>query len=254
MIGDIFTELIAGWIGAIVGWLGYRFWSTYKSRFSQNYAKFTYFRVIRLRFRERGDSPYYDRKHHTIDGSTEPVFDETWSLNALQCAIPELLSPVQLTSSGIVDAVQLLPTLDKDADNHPHTRDSAGMFTFSHPEKSTNLAAVGTMINGLQSSENWWFGTTAQYDAQTLVLVIDFSSLPFECCPVRNVRSVLERNRKEIPKSGLESQWFEDHFGDDIFYLKYTNAQKNDVIKFVFDIDESQVPKSRSRRRSSASK
>ncbi|MEM6688858.1 MAG: hypothetical protein AAF664_05490, partial [Planctomycetota bacterium] len=232
MMSDVINELIVGWIGAVLGWLAFKGWHLYRERFSRDLVKFTYFRVIRMRFRERGDSPYYHRQHHTIDGEIEPVYDETWSLNSIQSRVPELLHPVQLTSSGVVDAMQVLPTLDKDADNHPHSRNAAGIAGFSHHEKCTNLTAVGTLVNGLQKNEQWWFGTTAQYEGQTLILVVDFSSLPFERGIVHGIHSVLERNRSVMTKAGLESDWFEDQLGNDIFYLKFTNAQKGDVIKF----------------------
>src|SRR5262249_52439299 len=151
--------------------------------------------------------------------------------------------PVRITSSGIVDAIQIMPVLDRDADNHPHTRDDAKMFTFSHPDPSTQLAAVGTLINGLQTSDNWWYGTTAQYDGQTLLLILDFTSLPYETCPVNNVTSVLERDRKTVLKESVAQQWFEDHVGPDLFYLRFKNAKKGDVIKFTFTIDIDAIPR-----------
>jgi hypothetical protein len=160
----------------------------------------------------------------------------------VHCSHREKLEPVRLSSSGIVDAIQILPVLDRDADNHPHTRDSAKVFTFSHTEPSTQLAAVGTMINGLQDEKEWWYGTTAQYDGQTLLLIVDFTSLPYEQSPIAGVTSQLERNRVVIPKQSVEPQWFEDHVGDDLYYLKFRNARKGDVIRFKFTVNKDLIP------------
>lgn len=250
MIDGVFQELVAAWIGAIIGIAIAYLWSFAKTRFGRQYVKFTYFRVIRLRFRHRGDAPYYTRTHQTISGVKEEVYDETWSMNAAQCNIPDLLEPITLTSSGIVDAVQILPVLDHDADNHPHSRDDARVFTYTHPTKSTSLGAVGTMVNGLQNSKDWWFGTTSQYDKQTMILIVDFTSLPFESSPIRNVETMLERHRQVVPKASIQSQWFEDRVRNDLYYVKFTGSQKGDVVRISFDIDLTDVPKKTSRRRS----
>ncbi|MEM6363406.1 MAG: hypothetical protein AAF745_03195 [Planctomycetota bacterium] len=242
------NDLVVGWIAAVLGWFAYRVWQMYRERFSQQVVKFTYFRVIRLRFRDRGDEAFYERKHHTLKDHTEPVFDETWTMNSIQTRVPEIIEPVQVSSSGVVDAMQLLPHLDHDVDNHPHSRGSADVFTFANPEKNTNVTAVGTLVNGLQHATDWWFGTTAQYDGQTLILVVDFSSLPIDRGIVHGVTAALERNRANVPKASVESQWFEDQLGDDIFYLKFTNAKKQDVIKFNFQVDQTRLPITNSNR------
>jgi hypothetical protein len=248
MIENIFTELVAGAIGTVLGWIGFKFWAQYRARFVQVHTKFTYYRVIRLRFRDRDDAPFYSRDHHTIPNLVEDVFDETLVLNGSHTNIARRLEPIVLTSSGVVDALQILPVLDKDADNHPHTRDEAKRFTFSHDHPSNTLAAIGTIANGLQVPSEWWFGTTAQYDNQTLILVVDFSSLPFDACPVQHVETLLERARGVIPKSRVESQWFEEHLGGDLFYVKFADARKGDVIRVTFEIDKDKVPRKRIRR------
>lgn len=240
---DLGINLIAALIYTVLGIIMSRVWLFYRSRFSKEYSKFTYYRVIRLRFRDRDDAPYYIRHHHTLDNVFDAVYDETWVLNGMQCTRSEKLEPVRLTSSGIVDAIQIMPVLDRDADNHPHTRNDAKSFVFSHPTPSTSLTAVGTLINGLQSSEEWWYGTTAQYDNQTLLLVLDFTSLPYEHCPIVNVTSVLERDRQQIPKESVATQWFEEHVGQDLFYLRLTNAKKGDVVKFKFTVEKDLIPR-----------
>jgi hypothetical protein len=240
---ELSINLIAALIYTALGFAVSRIWIYYRQRFKKEYNKITYFRVIRLRFRDRDDAPYYIRHHHTLKGERDAVYDETWVLNGIQCTRREKLLPVHITSSGIVDAIQIMPVLDQNADNHPHTRNDAGKFTFSHPEPSVQLAAVGTLINGLQTSDNWWYGTTAQYDGQTLLLILDFTSLPYETCPVKSVTSVLERNCKIIAKETVAQQWFEEHYGQDIHYLRFRNAKIGDVIKFTFTIDVEAIPR-----------
>lgn len=239
---DLAINLIAAIIYTALGFFVSRIWIFYRQRFTKEYSKITYYRVIRLRFRNRGDAHYYRRHHHTVKGASDLVYDETWVLNGMQCTKPEKLEPVRITSSGIVDAVQIMPVLDRNADVYPHTRDDAKMFTFSHPKPSTQLVAVGTIINGIQTADQWWYATSAQYDGQTLLLILDFTSLPYETCPIRNVTSALERNRIIIPKEAVAQQWFEDNVGDDLFYLRFKDAKKGDVIKFTFKIDIEAVP------------
>lgn len=239
---DITANLVASFFWMMIGFACSRIWAFYKSKFHRAYSKITYYRVIRLRFKDRGDAPYYLRHHHTLKNVSEPVYDETWCLNGARCNHKVLLEPVKLSSSGLVDAIQILPVLDRDADNHPHTKDNASLFTFSHPKPSTDLAAVGTMINGLQTEANWWYATTAQYDGQTLLLILDFTSLPFEKCPVSSVTSSLEREKITIPRQSVESQWFEERVGNDLFYLRFRNARKGDVIKFSFSLNLDEIP------------
>jgi hypothetical protein len=240
---DLIIDLIAALIYAVLGFAASRVWIFYRRRFSKQYLKFTYYRVVRLRFHDRGDAPYYQRHHHTIEGAPDAVYDETWVLNGVQCTHRESLGSVSITSSGIVDAIQIMPVLDRNADNHPHTRNDAKSFKFSHPEPTTNLAAVGTLINGIQRPEDWWYATTAQYDGQTVILVMDFTSLPFEERPISNVTSMLQRGGAAVPKEAVAAQWFEDHVGSDLFYLRFKNAKKDDVIKFTFTIDRNAVPR-----------
>jgi hypothetical protein len=240
---SISNNLIAAAIFSTLGFLASRAWTLYTKHFSKEYSKLTYYRVIRLRFKERGDPPYYIRHHHTVKDRSDEVFDETWALNGIQSSKREKLAPVRLTSSGVVDAVQIVPVLDGNADNHPHTRDKVGNFIFSHPEPSTQLAAVGTLVNGLQTKDNWWFATTAEYDGQTLVLIADFTSLPYEICPITEVTSVLERNKIVVPKEAISQQLFEDHLGVDLFYLRLKDARKGDTIRFTFTINKDAIPR-----------
>lgn len=240
---DLLINLLAALIYAALGFAASRVWSFYRQRFSRQHIKFTYYRVVRLRFRDRGDTFYYQRHHHTIEGVSDEVYDETWVLNGVQSTHREKLEPISITSSGEVDAVQIMPILDRNADNHPHSRNDAKIFKFSHPEPTTHLAAVGTLINGLQIPEDWWYATTAQYDGQTLILIIDFTSLPFAGHPIIDVVSILQRKGMMIPKQTVSAQWFEDHVGSDLFYLRFKNAKKDDVIKFKFTIDKHAVPR-----------
>lgn len=240
---DLLINLLAALICTAFGFAVSRVWAAYRRRFSKQYVKFTYYRVVRLRFQDRGDAPYYRRQHHTLEGVSDAVYDETWVLNGAQCTHRERLSPVAITSSGLVDAIQIMPVLDRNADNHPHTRYDARSFRFSHPDPTTHLAAVGTLVNGLQKPADWWYATTAQYDGQTLILVVDFTSLPFEARPVRDVTSALQRGGSAVPKESVAPQWFEDHVGSDLFYLRFKDARKDDVIKFSFTIDRNSVPR-----------
>lgn len=239
---EIGLNVVAWVICVAIGAVAARLWTIYRQRFVREYLKFSYYRVVRLRFRDRGDSPYYVRHHHTIEGVSELVYDEVWCLGGTQCSHKERLEAIRFTSSGLVDAIQIMPVLERDVDNHPHTRDSSQVFTFTHAEPITQIAAVGTLVNGLQASDQWWFGTTAQYNGQTLLLVVDFTSLPYETCPIFDVSSRLERDRVTVPKQSVEHQWFEDRLGSDIFYLKFKNAKKGDLVKFTFSVNKDLVP------------
>jgi hypothetical protein len=240
---DLFINLFAALIFAAAGFAASRLLTFVRRRFSKRYSKFTYYRVARLRFQKRGDLPYYHRRHHVIKGTPSAVYDETWVMSGVHCTHPDKLQSVPITSSGMVDAIQIMPILDSNADNHPHTRDDGRSFRFSHSEPTTQLTAVGTLINGLQNPEDWWYATTAQYEDQTLILVLDFTSLPFDSCPISNVTAVLERDRALVSKESVASQWFEDHVSSDLFYVRFKNAKRGDVIKFTFAIDVDAIPR-----------
>lgn len=236
MIQDLFHNLLTGWIGAILAWLALKTWNFYKIRFEQRYTKFTYFRVIRLRIRDQGHRPYYQRSH-TSEGTSTDVYDEVWCMNSLHASKADQLQEIRLTSSGLVDAQQILPLVQQNRENHPHLRDQLNSFTCGYEGETTHLAAAGTLINGLQNRRDWWFGTTAQYDNQTLLLVVDFSSLPVFETPIKGVSTSIERDRKELSKSKVHAQWFEDRRNDRVFYVKFDSAKKGDAIKIHFDVN-----------------
>jgi hypothetical protein len=243
---DLGINLVASVVFSAATWLALRAWAAQKERFGQDRVKLTYYRVLRLSLRARGDSPYYERTHHApkiaAREGPQPVYDEVWCLNSSFSRLAEIPEDIRITSTGVVDAIQVLPVVAQDADNHPHTRDNPGMFTATHGAPTTRLMAAGTLVNGLQETENRWFATTAQHDGQTLVLVADFSSLPFASDAVRNLHAIASRNKQPIAKESLVSNWYEERVSDDIYIVRLTDAKKNDVIRIDFQIDEARVP------------
>jgi hypothetical protein len=247
MIRDVLINLLASGIGFCIAWMVLRLKVLHRTRFSQEYIKFTYYRVVRLRFKDRGDLPYYERVHHTLKGRTTEVFDEAWCINATMVKFPEVLEPIQLTCSGMVDAVQIVPVLNRSTDNHPHSRDDSKQFICHHDLPSNRFAAVATLINGLQTPSEWWYGATAQYNGQSLSLIVDFSSLPLERSPIRGIRSVLERDNAVVMKENVQKDWFEERIKDDMIFVRFTNARKGDLIRILFDIDFDLLPRQRAR-------
>ena len=178
---DLVINILAAAVWAGAGAFTYRAWIAYRRTYAQARVKLTYFRVLRFGLQSRGDSPFYVRVHHSqaiaAKEGPQAVYDEVLCLNASFSRLAEVHNSIQITSTGVVDALQILPVVAQDSDNHPHSRDDPKRFTASHSEPTNHLMAAGTLVNGLQSVEDRWFGTTAQHDGQTLVLVADFSSL-----------------------------------------------------------------------------
>lgn len=234
MIEVMWQEIMTGWIWAaipIAAMYCYRVW---QRNFQRQYGKFTLYRIVRLRVKNRGDKPYYTRHHHFLDAE-EDVYDEAWVINGVQSNYPTQFSALPLTSSGMVDAYMVLPEVLPSADNHPHLRSRKDEFRFSYPEPTTRMAVAGVLVNGLQNESDWWYGTTAQYDSQDLTLVVDFSSVPDASKVVKNVSAHVERTKKggQREKQPLPL----GKFGDDIFSTVYEGADKNDTIKITFEID-----------------
>ncbi|HUB67325.1 MAG TPA: hypothetical protein VL981_07575 [Candidatus Methylacidiphilales bacterium] len=239
---DITFSIISWVICLVIGTVCTKLWTYYRLKFSKEHTKVAYYRLIRLRLKSRGDKPYYRRKHHTSKEILEQVYDETWCLQAALCNQKDKLEPIQFDSSGMVDAIQVLPTLDYGMNTLPSTKEKGKAFIYRHPEPCAQIMAVGTMINGLQTPPNWEYGTIAQCDGQTVILILDATSLPVQICPITNVTSHLVRNGKEISKKSVEGQWFEDHVGSDLFYLKFKNAIQGDDVHFKFEINQDLVP------------
>lgn len=243
MTEDILREILTGWIWMAipVAALGsYRLWHR---RFRRQYGKFTFFKVLKLRIREHGHEPFYTRKHHVLEDASEPVFDEVWVLSGTQSNYRTRFKETALTSSGMVDAFIVLPEVLRSSDNHPHRRHRKDEFVFSYPAPANRIAAAGILVNGLQDSSQWWFGTTAQYDNQELVLVADFSSLPNAASIVYDVRGCLLR--KDAGGEPVAEVLGVDVFGEDIFSLTYPHPRyseqvtvnEGDAIKIEFKLD-----------------
>lgn len=237
MIEKFIEELATGWVWAILPLLGVWVYRQWHRKFRKRFAKFTLYRVLRLRFKERGGKPYYIRHHHTVEGET-PVFDETWILNGVQCNYRTRFKPIPISSTGVVDAYQILPTVNRSTDRHPHRRGDLKIFEFSNREPSNRLAATGVLINGLQGESERWFATTAQYDHQSLTLVVDFSSLPGAGSLLSNVSGILEKavvgpdGERKVPIAV-------QRIGDDIFSIVHNDAREGDVVKLEFHLEDS---------------
>lgn len=246
MWDDLGINILASVLFAVAGWIGHKTWEAHRRRYGQERVKLTYYRVLRFAVRGRGDPPYYSRSHHSepineAEGA-QLVYDEVWCLNSSFSRLPEVQPPIRITSSGTVDALQVLPVVALDADNHPHTRDNPSQFTAAHPDPTLRLMAVGTLINGLQLPTQRWFGTTAQHDGQTLVIVADFSSLPFARRAIRDIHATVIRAKQTVPKESLVTAWYEERISEDIYIARLSDARRDDVIKVEFSIDEDRVP------------
>lgn len=243
MTEDILREVLTGWIWMaipVVALGTYRLWHR---RFRRRYGKFSFFKVLKLGMRDQGHEPFYVRRHHVLDDASEPVFDEVWVMSGAQSNYPTRFKEMPLTSSGMVDAFIVLPEVLRSSDNHPHRKHRKDEFVFSYPAPANRIAATGILVNGLQDRSQWWFGTTAQYDGQELVLIVDFSSLPNAARIVYDVRGCLVR--RDGRGEAVDEVLGVDAFGEDIFSLSYPHPKysgqvtvnEGDAIKIEFKLD-----------------
>lgn len=233
MFDKFLDELSTGWIWAAIPLLIVWLWRLYQQRFKKRYTKLAIFKVIHLRLKSLGHSPYYVRKHHSVEGVEEPVYDETWMINGTVANQTTLLQPILVTSSGFVDAYQILPSVTISKDIHPLRGKSTKQVEFREDAPTRSIAVVAILINGQQSEDQWWYATTAQYNEQDITLIVDFSSLPNASNLIKDVMGlwISKHPRETISPLAI------NRIGKDIFSVSQKNCRLEDVVKISFQLN-----------------
>lgn len=235
-------ELSTGWIWMAIPVIVLGIWRFYQQRFKKRYIKLVLFKVIRLRLKNLGQPPYYFRKHHSLEDIEEPVYDETWVINGTIANQPTILEPITVTSSGSVDAYQILPSISISKDIHPHRKDDPKEFQFKEETPSRSIAVIGVLTNGIQDEKEWWYGSTAQYNEQDITLIVDFSSLPNAENLIKQVTGTwVSQNHPGSKGKISEIPVAINPIGKDIFSVLQKNCHLNDVVKIKFQLDDREM-------------
>jgi hypothetical protein len=146
-----------------------------KSRF----RKVLYVKITRLANRSQQPAPFYTRTVDRLSADQRhvPVYDE-----AIYCTL-KLYPQIQPsthdkdTSHGIVDARLVIPWTPTLLSNIPEENDDLHTVLLDSTVPSDTMYSVSHFLNALQGPTQS-FSTYADQDAESLRLLVDFSSVP----------------------------------------------------------------------------
>ena len=145
----------------------------------RRFSKLLYVKVNHLANRKTQTLPFYER---TVARLAEPerevpVFDEAvyYTLKQFPEKRPQGLE--EDSSTGVVDPRLMIPWLDQVEFNSPQAEQSKSLVDIKTKADSDTMLSVSHFLNGLQGG-NQDFCSYADEDAESLRLVVDFSSIP----------------------------------------------------------------------------
>lgn len=145
----------------------------------RRYRKLLYVKINLLANQKMQSTPFYERRVARLAEADQivPVYDE-----AVYCTLklfPEKRSIGREcdTSSGVVDPRLVMPWLTQLGFNSELERGVKPQVVIEAKEDSDTMLSVSHFLNGLQGG-NQNFCTLADEDAESLRIVVDFSSIP----------------------------------------------------------------------------
>ncbi len=146
---------------------------------SRTFRKLLYVKVNYLANQKTQAAPFYKRNVMRLDEPDRlvPVFDEAVYYTLKLYPDTRTLGPEQDTSSGVVDPRLVIPWLNQLEFHSKGAKFTKTMVDIEPKADSDTMLSVSHFLNGLQG-RNQDFGTYADEDAESLRLVVDFSSVP----------------------------------------------------------------------------
>jgi hypothetical protein len=146
---------------------------------SRTFRKLLYVKVNFLANQKTQAAPFYKRNVMRLDEPDRlvPVFDEAVYYTLKLYPDTRTLGPEQDTSSGVVDPRLVIPWLNQLEFHSKGAKFTKTMVDIEPKADSDTMLSVSHFLNGLQG-RNQDFGTYADEDAESLRLVVDFSSVP----------------------------------------------------------------------------
>ena len=240
MLNRVLTDLTIGiGVSAILLIAGFLFslglqW--YRERKRRRVDDVSLFTVTKLRSREEGHAPYNVRTHPTLKGA-EPtqVWDESVSVSLKATNYQHTMRAGESTTSGTEYRLELFPNAGLPGDLNIHRVRDSGIFALQPKEETFALASVTTRWNGLQSPDEWWYGTTAQYEGENLTLVVDFSLIP-------NAKDIVQEvTAKTQWPDGTAKQWDPTPIARTIYAASAEGCAKDQLLELRFTLDPSEM-------------
>ena len=143
------------------------------------FQKLLYVKVNFLANRKTKASPFYVRTVDRLDGPDRavPVFDEAVYYTLKMFPEKRTLAPEPDQSSGVVDPRLVIPWLSQLSFHNDMARRVKEMVDIEAKADSDTMLTVSHFLNGLQAG-NQDFCTFADEDAESLRIIVDFSSIP----------------------------------------------------------------------------
>lgn len=195
------------------------------------YRKLLYVKVNFLSNQKTQAAPFYQRTVDRLDGPDRlvPVYDEAVYYTLKLFPEKRTLGPEQDQSSGVVDPRLVIPWLNKLEFHNEGARRVKQLVDIEANAESDTMLSVSHFLNGLQAG-NQDFCTYADEDAESLRLVVDFSSIP-------NAGDLISMDQAELLVGGRSVDTDDLKFqrcGESVYMAHCKDAKKGSLLKMVF--------------------
>lgn len=196
------------------------------------YRKLLYVKVNFLARKETAAAPFYQRVVRRLDGPDQlvPVYDEAVYYTLKLFPGTRKILREQDQSSGVVDPRVVIPWAKEVGFNTDGARRVKEMVDMESTAESDTMLTVSHFLNGLQE-QNQTFCTEADEDAESLRLIVDFSSITNAGDLVKmNGTPQLLMNRQPVETDDLH---YED-CGGSVYMAHCKNAKRGSVLEMHF--------------------
>jgi len=197
----------------------------------RRYRKLVYAKVNFLSNRKTKATPFYVRRVDRLEGEegAVAVFDEVVYTTLKLFPEKRALTPEQETSSGVIDPRVLIPWVSALGFREAGAQHVAQMVNIEAKTDSDTLMVVSHFMNGLQGNHQD-FATYVDEDAESLRLIVDFSSIP-----AARERIGLERTQVLFEGRPVETDDLKyERCGESIYMAHCRNARKGYLLKMAF--------------------
>jgi len=195
----------------------------------RRFRKLLYVKVNRLANQTVQKAPFYERTVVRLDGPerTVPVFDEAVYYTLKLFPKTRKLGPEQDVSNGVVDPRLVIPWLSL-GPKYAGSR-VAQLVDIDPNADSDTMLSVSHFLNGLQASDHD-ICTYADEDAESLRLVVDFSSIPQARDLISTKGAQILLNGQPVDTDDLK---YED-CGESVHMAHCRDAKKGYLLKMDF--------------------
>jgi len=195
------------------------------------YRKLLYVKVNYLARKESAAAPFYKRVVRRLDGPEQlvPVYDEAVYYTLKLFPETRKILREQEHSSGVVDPRLVIPWT-KDVNFNPDgVRPAKELVGMETNVESDTMLNVSHFLNGLQD-QSQTFCTYADEDAESLRLIVDFSSIPNAADTIKKDGTQLLINRQPVETDDLR----DEDCGGSVYMAHCKNAKRGSVLEMRF--------------------